>query len=57
VPLSKLQSKILRVLATHRDRKLDEYTTHAGKRRGHWPTSMEIASAVLERYKGKPPCP
>jgi hypothetical protein len=32
---------------------LGAYTTHAGARRGHWPSSSEIGSAMLERY-GKP---
>ncbi len=32
---------------------LDAYTTHPGARRGHWPSSPEISSAMLERY-GKP---
>jgi hypothetical protein len=32
---------------------LDAYVTHAGARRGHWPSSAEIGSAMLERY-GKP---
>jgi hypothetical protein len=36
--------------------RLDDYATHAGQRRGHWPTSTEISSAMLERYK-KPPTP
>ena len=31
--------------------RLHEYTTHAGQRRGHWPSSPEIASAMLERYR------
>ena len=35
---------------------LDAYVTHGGARRGHWPSSAEIGSAMLERY-GKPsPC-
>jgi len=29
---------------------LDRYQTHAGQRRGHWPASAEISSAMLERY-------
>ena len=29
---------------------LDRYQTHAGERRGHWPSSAEITSAMLERY-------
>jgi hypothetical protein len=29
---------------------LDKYTKHAGKRRGHWPSSPDIGSAMLERY-------
>ncbi len=36
---------------------LDEYQVHAGKRRGHWPTSAEISTAMLERYNQKPPTP
>jgi hypothetical protein len=35
---------------------LDEYQTHAGQRRGQWPTSAEISAAMLERYR-KPPTP
>jgi hypothetical protein len=30
---------------------LDDYTTHAGQRRGHWPSSMEISAAMFEHYK------
>jgi hypothetical protein len=37
--------------------RLDDYATHAGRRRGHWPTSTEISAAMLERYKKKPPSP
>lgn len=33
--------------------RLADYATHAGQRRGHWPTNPEIAAAMLERY-GKP---
>jgi hypothetical protein len=33
---------------------LEDYRTHAGQRRGQWPDSAEITSAMLERYK-KPP--
>jgi hypothetical protein len=29
---------------------LDRYQTHAGQRRGHWPASAEIGSAMLEHY-------
>jgi hypothetical protein len=32
---------------------LDAYATHAGARRGHWPSSSEIGHAMLGRY-GKP---
>ena len=35
---------------------LEAYVTHAGQRRGHWPTSPDIAAAVFEHYK-KPPSP
>ena len=31
--------------------RLDEYQTHAGERRGHWPSSPEIAAAMLERIQ------
>ena len=34
--------------------RLEDYQTHAGQRRGQWPGSAEITSAMLERYK-KPP--
>jgi len=30
--------------------RLGDYQTHAGQRRGHWPGSSEISSAMLERY-------
>jgi hypothetical protein len=33
---------------------LDQYETHAGQRRGHWPASAEISSAMLERYNRNP---
>ncbi len=36
---------------------LGVYATHAGHRRGHWPTSMEISAAMFEHYKKKPPTP
>lgn len=36
--------------------RLQEYQTHAGQRRGQWPTSAEISAAMVERY-GKPPVP
>lgn len=31
---------------------LECYQTHAGQRRGHWPSSADIASAMLDRYNG-----
>jgi hypothetical protein len=31
--------------------RLDQYQTHPGKNRGHWPTSPEISAAMLERYE------
>jgi len=31
--------------------RLHDYQTHAGQRRGQWPSSAEIAAAMLERYK------
>jgi hypothetical protein len=33
---------------------LDQYETHAGRRRGQWPSSAEISSAMLERYQQRP---
>lgn len=33
--------------------RLDSYQTHAGQPRGQWPTSADIASAMLERYNKK----
>jgi hypothetical protein len=34
--------------------RLEIYETHAGQRRGQWPTSGEVSAAMLERYT-KPP--
>jgi hypothetical protein len=34
--------------------RLDDYQTHAGQRRGQWPGSPEISSAMFERYSKKP---
>lgn len=34
--------------------RLNDYTTHAGQRRGHWPTSPEITTAMFEHYKKAP---
>ena len=31
---------------------LERYLRHAGQRRGHWPSSPEIARAMLERFVG-----
>jgi hypothetical protein len=33
--------------------RLAEYETHAGRRRGHWPWSVEISGAMLESYGGR----
>jgi hypothetical protein len=33
---------------------LQDYRTHAGQTRGHWPTSPDITAAMLERYDTKP---
>ena len=30
---------------------LDQYQTHTGQRRGHWPSNAEIESAMLDHYK------
>jgi hypothetical protein len=35
--------------------RLDDYPTHAGARRGHWPSSSEIGHAMLERYGKRAP--
>ena len=35
--------------------RLDEYNTHAGQKRGHWPTSLEISAAMFEYYQKKTP--
>ena len=35
---------------------LEMYTTHAGQRRGQWPTSPDITAAMFEYYK-QPPGP
>ncbi len=34
--------------------RLDAYQTHAGYRRGQWPSSPEISAAMFERYNKKP---
>jgi hypothetical protein len=34
--------------------RLEEYQTHSGKKRGHWPSSPEIAAAMWEHYNKKP---
>jgi flavin reductase (DIM6/NTAB) family NADH-FMN oxidoreductase RutF len=39
-----------RVLQPEPDR-LAEYQTHAGHKRGQWPSSVEISGAMLERYR------
>lgn len=31
--------------------RLEEYQTHAGQRRGQWPSSAEISAAMFERYR------
>ena len=38
-----------RVVQPDADR-LDDYQTHAGRRRGQWPTNQEISHSMLERY-------
>lgn len=35
-------------------RRLDAYQTHAGQRRGQWPSSPEISAAMFERRNNKP---
>jgi hypothetical protein len=34
--------------------RLQEYHTHAGQKRGQWPTSADITAAMLEHYNRKP---
>ena len=34
--------------------RVEEYQTHAGSNRGHWPGSPEITAAMLENYHKKP---
>ena len=34
--------------------RLEDYQTHAGKRRGHWPSSLEITAAMFEQYNKTP---
>jgi hypothetical protein len=34
--------------------RLDEYQTHAGQKRGQWPTNTEITAAMLEHYNRNP---
>ena len=33
--------------------RLGDYQTHAGRRRGHWPESSEISTAMIEHYRAK----
>jgi hypothetical protein len=35
--------------------RLDEYDTHAGRNRGHWPSSSEITAAMFEPYRNIDP--
>lgn len=42
-----------RVVQPDPDR-LEEYQTHAGQKRGQWPTSAEITAAMFEHYNKKP---
>jgi hypothetical protein len=34
--------------------RLEDYQTHAGQRRGHWPSSADITAAMLDRYGKRP---
>jgi hypothetical protein len=34
--------------------RLEDYETHAGQTRGHWPTNTDINAAMLERYNKEP---
>jgi len=35
--------------------RIESYQTHAGQRRGHWPSSLEISAAMLEHYSKPEP--
>jgi hypothetical protein len=35
--------------------RLDDYRVHRPQRRGHWPTSSEVGSAMVERYAAEQP--
>ena len=35
--------------------RLEDYQTHAGRRRGQWLGSSEISNAMMERYRAKQP--
>jgi hypothetical protein len=37
--------------------RLEEYTTHSGRRRGQWPSSPEIDAAMIEHYRKNSPDP
>lgn len=64
MPLSEIQGGVFRLLASRRDPeimqegvvvqpdpdRLIDYQTHAGQRRGQWPSSPEITTAMFERY-------
>lgn len=41
------QAKVVQPDPAH----LELYETHAGQRRGHWPSNPEISASMLERYK------
>jgi hypothetical protein len=32
---------------------IGKYQTHSGRRRGHWPSSLEISSAMMDTYRDK----
>ena len=34
--------------------RLDQYQSHGGKNRGHWPSSPEISAAMWEQYSKEP---
>lgn len=37
-------------VATPEPDRLDDYTRHRGRQRGHWPTSPEIAAAMMDHF-------
>jgi hypothetical protein len=34
--------------------RLEDYQSHTGRKRGHWPTNAEITAAMIDRYRNPP---